>query len=45
MIINYHEGHEEHEAENIIYFRVLRVLRGESQAFYDSIKTLHFKLA
>ncbi len=40
MFANYHEGHEEHEAEIIIYFlplRVLRALRGENQIFYDFI--------
>jgi hypothetical protein len=38
MFINYHD---EHEAENIIYFlllRVLRALRSENQTFYGLIK-------
>jgi hypothetical protein len=35
-VLKYHEGHEEHEAEIIIYFlslHVLHALHGENQTF------------
>jgi hypothetical protein len=38
--LNCHEGHEEHEAEIMLYFflRVLRALGGENRTFYEVIK-------
>ena len=40
MYVNYHEGHEEHEAENIIdsfFRRVLRAFRGLSVVTLNSL--------